>query len=110
VRISPPVPQVDKIVTHIFSYVTSCNLSAMEAYWDNLDRRFFARLESAAQPSVRKLELCLRRYYIVYAVQAGRTDKVSVANAASFGFAMPPEPSTPEPCPQSQASRAMSAP
>ena len=69
--------QVDKIVQHLFSCVSACNLSGMTSYWEHLDRRFFVRLQAASQPSVRKLELCLRRYYIVHAVQVGRLDRVT---------------------------------
>ncbi len=70
--------KVDKLVDQLFGYVQTSDLRGMFEFWEHLERTFFSRLDHAFASSARKLELCLKRYYVVFAVQSGRTDKVQV--------------------------------
>ena len=67
--------QIDKLVNYIFSFVSSYDLQGLLAVWGHLEQRFFGKLGEPFVSSARKLEACLKRYYIVNAVQSGRTDK-----------------------------------
>eukprot|EP01136_Pigoraptor_vietnamica_P009508 Opistho-1_new@46114 len=68
--------QVEKIVEHIFSFVTAHDIVGLRDFWGHLDQRFFMRLDSSYSSSIHKLDVCLHRYYIVCAIQNGRHDKV----------------------------------
>lgn len=61
--------QVDKIVNQLFLHISSFDLDALCDFWEHLTRRFFSRLERSFMSSVRKLEVCLKRYYLVHAIQ-----------------------------------------
>ena len=65
----PQICKVDKIVHQIFVHITAFELGGLCGFWDHLSKRFFARLERSFMSSVRKLEYCLKRYYLVYAIQ-----------------------------------------
>eukprot|EP00041_Stephanoeca_diplocostata_P010167 m.161627 g.161627 ORF g.161627 m.161627 type:complete len:680 (-) comp18051_c0_seq1:209-2248(-) len=69
--------KVDKIVNQLFTYVASSDLNGLCDFWDHLRRRFFSRLEKSFTASVRKLDLCVKRYYVVHAVQNGKQDRVN---------------------------------
>eukprot|EP01137_Pigoraptor_chileana_P017651 Opistho-2@76038 len=68
--------QAEKIVDHIFSFITAYDIVGLKDFWGHLDQRFFSRLDNSYANSIRKLDVCLHRYYIVYAIQNGRHDKV----------------------------------
>eukprot|EP00051_Salpingoeca_urceolata_P005646 m.75394 g.75394 ORF g.75394 m.75394 type:complete len:635 (-) comp14479_c0_seq2:212-2116(-) len=68
--------QVDKIVGHLFSCAQGLDLEGLLSFWRHLDNRFFSRLDHAFLHSVRKLELCLLRYYVVCTIQANRSEKL----------------------------------
>jgi hypothetical protein len=57
--------QVEKLVRQMFIHVHAYELQALCDFWDHLSRRFFSRLERSFMLSVRKLEYCLKRYYLV---------------------------------------------
>eukprot|EP00038_Savillea_parva_P000007 m.93431 g.93431 ORF g.93431 m.93431 type:complete len:663 (+) comp10001_c0_seq2:61-2049(+) len=69
--------RVDKIVEQLFAFVEKYEVDALIEFWDQLNWRFFSRLEKPFTSSVRKLEICLKRYYVVNAIQTGRPDKVA---------------------------------
>lgn len=68
--------QADRIVEQLQSYVTSYDLSSLYDYWAYLNHRLFSRLEQRYMSSVRKLEVGLLKYYVTYASQTNKTDKV----------------------------------
>jgi hypothetical protein len=90
---------VDRIVQHLFGMLSASDLRGTLEFWDYLSARFFARLDQPFTASVKKLEvrrgllptprqcpltwygvspqqLCLKRYYLVFAVQNNRHDRV----------------------------------
>ncbi|GAB5591944.1 hypothetical protein Unana1_06844 [Umbelopsis nana] len=68
--------QVDKIIEELFGYVQSSDITNLLDFWRYLDTRYFSRLDSRFQRSVKKFELCLLRYYLIHAMQVKRRDKV----------------------------------
>lgn len=69
--------QSDKVVEQLLMYAQSGDLPNLLEFWEYLDRRFFSRLEHAFAIACRKLELSLKKYYIVAAIQASRIEKVT---------------------------------
>eukprot|EP01126_Amoeba_proteus_P065939 TRINITY_DN9460_c0_g1_i2.p1 TRINITY_DN9460_c0_g1~~TRINITY_DN9460_c0_g1_i2.p1 ORF type:complete len:245 (-),score=27.49 TRINITY_DN9460_c0_g1_i2:246-932(-) len=67
--------QTNKIVQQLFTYVHSCDLSGFIGLWNHLYETFFLRLEEDLSWTVSKLELSLKRYYVVNTIQTGRKDK-----------------------------------
>ncbi|PKC63967.1 WD40 repeat-like protein [Rhizophagus irregularis] len=68
--------QADKIIEELFSYITSSDIDGLLDYWKYLDLRYFSRLDARFFESVKKFEICLIRYYLVYATQQKRKDKI----------------------------------
>ncbi|KAI9021463.1 WD40-repeat-containing domain protein [Phycomyces nitens] len=68
--------QVDKIVEELIGYVVHGDVVYMLDYYRYLDVRFFSRLDSRFQRTVKKFELCLLRHYLVHAIQHKKKDKV----------------------------------
>lgn len=68
--------QADRVVDQLFAAVSAYDLAALNELWAYLDTRFFARLEDQHVRTVKRLELCLLRYYLVHAAQHGRRDKI----------------------------------
>ncbi|RUS21790.1 hypothetical protein BC937DRAFT_91464 [Endogone sp. FLAS-F59071] len=68
--------QVDKIIEELFGYVTASDVIALIEYWRYLDVRYFSRLDSRFQRTVKKFELCLLRHYLVHASQHKRREKI----------------------------------
>ncbi|KAG0098776.1 WD repeat-containing protein 91 [Podila epicladia] len=52
------------------------DLNALLEQWRYLDLRYFSRLDHRFAGSVKKFELCLLRYYLIYAIQHKRREKV----------------------------------
>ncbi|KAG0348054.1 WD repeat-containing protein 91 [Podila humilis] len=52
------------------------DLNALLEQWRYLDLRYFSRLDQRFAGSVKKFELCLLRYYLIYAIQHKRREKV----------------------------------
>ncbi|CAO3668486.1 unnamed protein product [Umbelopsis vinacea] len=68
--------QVDKIIEELFGYVQNSDITNLMEFWRYLDTRYFSRLDSRFQRTVKKFELCLLRYYLIHAMQVKRRDKV----------------------------------
>ncbi|KAM3580676.1 hypothetical protein VKS41_006739 [Umbelopsis sp. WA50703] len=68
--------QVDKIIEELFGFVQNSDISNLMDYWRYMDTRYFSRLDSRFQRTVKKFELCLLRYYLIHAMQAKRREKV----------------------------------
>lgn len=75
--------RADKVIEQLFSLIYSFDLSGLLDYWLYLDARFFSRLtmklpNQTAQVNVsltRKYELFLLRYYLIHAVQSGKSER-----------------------------------
>ncbi|KAI8341688.1 hypothetical protein BC941DRAFT_414230 [Chlamydoabsidia padenii] len=68
--------QVDKILEELLSFVTNGDVNGLVEYYRYLDLRFFSRLDTRFQQTVKKFELCLLRHYLVHAIQHKKRDKV----------------------------------
>ncbi|KAG0049897.1 WD repeat-containing protein 91 [Gryganskiella cystojenkinii] len=68
--------QAEKIIEELFASIASMDLSTLLEHWRYLDIRYFSRLDHRFAGSVKKFELCLLRYYLIYAIQHKRRDKV----------------------------------
>ncbi|RIA99611.1 WD40-repeat-containing domain protein [Glomus cerebriforme] len=68
--------QADKIIEELYSYITSSDINGLLDYWKYLDLRYFSRLDARFFESVKKFEICLIKYYLVYATQQKRKDKI----------------------------------
>ncbi|CAG8671099.1 12495_t:CDS:10 [Funneliformis mosseae] len=68
--------QADKIIEELNSYITSSDINGLLDYWKYLDLRYFSRLDARFFGSVKKFETSLLRYYLVYATQQKRRDKL----------------------------------
>ncbi|KAG0245327.1 WD repeat-containing protein 91 [Mortierella sp. GBA43] len=68
--------QAEKIIEDLFASIASMDLSGLLDYWRYLDIRYFSRLDHRFAGSVKKFELCLLRYYLVYAIQHKKREKV----------------------------------
>jgi hypothetical protein len=68
--------QAERLVEQLFASVSAYDLPAVTDLWAHLDTRFFSRLEDPHLRTVKRLELCLLRYYLVNAAQHGRRDKI----------------------------------
>eukprot|EP01122_Echinamoeba_exundans_P014203 TRINITY_DN6385_c0_g1_i1.p1 TRINITY_DN6385_c0_g1~~TRINITY_DN6385_c0_g1_i1.p1 ORF type:complete len:741 (+),score=104.64 TRINITY_DN6385_c0_g1_i1:160-2382(+) len=66
---------VQKIVQQLFWCVHNYNINEMKDLWDYLNTSFFTKLEDEQAQTVQKLELSLKRYYVVFCIQTGKTDK-----------------------------------
>lgn len=67
---------VEKIVEHLLSCVSSHQLDSLIQTWNYLDSRFFSGIDPVLFSTVRKLDLSLKRYYLVHAVSSQNIDKV----------------------------------
>ncbi|ORZ25829.1 hypothetical protein BCR42DRAFT_401016 [Absidia repens] len=68
--------QVDKILEELLFFVTSGDVNGLVEYYRYLDIRFFSRLDTRFQQTVKKFEHCLLRHYLVHAMQHKKRDKV----------------------------------
>lgn len=68
--------QVTKIIEQMFELIQSHNYADLSELWKLLDDCFFSKLDASFLSTVRKLELSLKRYYLIYAMSQGATDKV----------------------------------
>ncbi|KAG0318394.1 WD repeat-containing protein 91 [Dissophora globulifera] len=66
----------EKIIEDLFTSIAAMDLSALLEHWRYLDLRYFSRLDHRFAGSVKKFELCLLRYYLVYAIQHKKREKV----------------------------------
>ncbi|CAG8508961.1 4961_t:CDS:10 [Acaulospora morrowiae] len=68
--------QAERIIDELYSYVANSDINGLLEYWKYLDLRYFSRLDVRFLGSVKKFETSLLRYYLVYAIQQKRRDKV----------------------------------
>ncbi|KAF1806393.1 WD40-repeat-containing domain protein [Mucor lusitanicus] len=68
--------QVDKIIEELLGAIANGDIQALIDYYRYLDLRFFSRLDSRFQRTIKKFELCLLRHYLIHAMQHKRRDKV----------------------------------
>ncbi|CAG8439635.1 10897_t:CDS:10 [Ambispora gerdemannii] len=68
--------QADKIIDELSSYISNSDINGLLEYWQYLHIRYFSRLDGRFFGSVKKFETCLLRYYLVYATQHKRKDKI----------------------------------
>ncbi|KAF9930249.1 WD repeat-containing protein 91 [Linnemannia zychae] len=68
--------QADKIIEELFSSIAAMDLTGLLDQWRYLDIRYFSRLDHRFSGSVKKFELCLLRYYLIYAIQHKKREKV----------------------------------
>ncbi|OWF40423.1 WD repeat-containing protein 91 [Mizuhopecten yessoensis] len=68
--------RADRLVEQLYAYIVTYDLTSLREFWNNLNHRLFSRLEQRYMPSVRKLEVGLLKFYIVYASQNNHQDKV----------------------------------
>ncbi|KAG0292861.1 WD repeat-containing protein 91 [Linnemannia gamsii] len=68
--------QADKIIEELYSSIAAMDLTALLDHWRYLDVRYFSRLDHRFAGSVKKFELCLLRYYLIYAIQHKKREKV----------------------------------
>ncbi|KAG0021553.1 WD repeat-containing protein 91 [Podila clonocystis] len=66
----------EKIIEELFASIAAMDLNALLEQWRYLDLRYFSRLDHRFAGSVKKFELCLLRYYLIYAIQHKRREKV----------------------------------
>ncbi|KAI8605956.1 hypothetical protein EDD21DRAFT_362303 [Dissophora ornata] len=69
--------QAEKIIEELFASIAAMDLSALLEHWRYLDIRYFSRLDHRFAGSVKKFELCLLRYYLIYAIQHRKKEKVA---------------------------------
>eukprot|EP00116_Pleurobrachia_bachei_P003523 sb/3463785/ len=70
--------RADKITDHLLSFVHQYDLIGLKDYWGYLNKRFFKRIPSTSVVNTLvRLETYLFRYYIVYAHQSQKSDKVT---------------------------------
>eukprot|EP01125_Pyxidicula_operculata_P018590 TRINITY_DN6613_c0_g1_i1.p1 TRINITY_DN6613_c0_g1~~TRINITY_DN6613_c0_g1_i1.p1 ORF type:complete len:486 (+),score=68.52 TRINITY_DN6613_c0_g1_i1:97-1554(+) len=67
--------QVTKIVSNLFHFVETHDLAGLLDMWNHLMESFFSKLSESFTWSISKLELSLKRYYIVHTIKANRRDK-----------------------------------
>ncbi|KAG0332811.1 WD repeat-containing protein 91 [Podila horticola] len=68
--------EAEKIIEELFASIAAMDLNALLEQWRYLDLRYFSRLDHRFAGSVKKFELCLLRYYLIYAIQHKRREKV----------------------------------
>ncbi|KAI9258270.1 WD40-repeat-containing domain protein [Sporodiniella umbellata] len=69
--------QVDRIIEELLGFITNGDIHGLVEYYRYLDLRFFSRLDSRFQRTVKKFELCLLRHYLVHAIQNKKKEKVT---------------------------------
>lgn len=68
--------QVDKIMDQIFQYITTYDIIGLRDYWNFLEMRIFSSVDTTLSEDVPKLHKGLLRYYVTYAHQQGKNEKV----------------------------------
>lgn len=68
--------QVDKLLDQLQQYISSYDLVSLRDYWARLNTRHFSRLDQRYMAGVRKMEVGLLKFYLVFAAQNNKHDKV----------------------------------
>lgn len=55
--------------------MTASDIISLIEYWRYLDMRYFSRLDSRFQRTVKKFELCLLRHYLVHGMISVRINR-----------------------------------
>jgi hypothetical protein len=61
---------VDKIIEELLGSIANGDIQALIDYFRYLDLRFFSRLDSRFQRTIKKFELCLLRHYLIHGKQS----------------------------------------
>jgi WD40 repeat protein len=69
--------KVQKIVSTLLSNIQSLNITAVLEMWNHLQQTFFQRLDEDMTLTVQQLEISVKRYYLIHAIQQGKTEKVT---------------------------------
>lgn len=67
---------VENLVNQIFTFISNFELDEFLVFWDQLNRRFISKADQDFSNSARKLEVSLKRLYLINCVRM-RPDKVS---------------------------------
>lgn len=68
---------MQKIVSTLLSNIQSLNIQSVLEMWNHLQQTFFQRLDEDMTLTVQQLEISVKRYYLIHAIQQGKADKVS---------------------------------
>ncbi|CAE1317798.1 WD repeat-containing protein 91 [Acanthosepion pharaonis] len=68
--------RVDKLLDQLQQYISSYDLVSLRDYWARLNTRLFSRLDQRYMAGVRKMEVGLLKFYLVFAAQNNKHDKV----------------------------------
>jgi WD repeat-containing protein 91 len=68
--------QVDKIIEQMFFFINNYDINNLLELWNYLDFVFFSKMGQDFSSTIKKLEVSLKRYYLIYATNSGRYDKV----------------------------------
>jgi len=63
-------------VSTLLSNIQSLNIQAVLEMWNHLQQTFFQRLDEDMTLTVQQLEISVKRYYLIYAIQQGKSEKV----------------------------------
>ncbi|CAG8661292.1 19730_t:CDS:2 [Cetraspora pellucida] len=66
----------EKIIEELYSFIANSDINGLLDYWEYLNIRYFSRLDARYFGSVKKFKISLLRYYLVYATQQKRKEKV----------------------------------
>ena len=67
---------VENLIQQIFSFIAAFDLEGLTSFWDQLNRRFFAKLGPEYLVNARRLDISLKRHYLVHCVENMRQEKV----------------------------------
>jgi hypothetical protein len=67
--------QSEKIVEQIFWYLHNQEIGKCMEYWRYLESKFFSKLDQGFFETIRKLELSIKKYYVVNCIQSGRIER-----------------------------------
>ncbi|XP_036368217.1 WD repeat-containing protein 91 isoform X1 [Octopus sinensis] len=68
--------RVDKLLDQLQQYISSFDLTSLREYWSRLNTRLFSRLDQRYMAGVRKMEVGLLKFYLIYATQNNKHDKI----------------------------------
>ena len=68
--------KASKIVEQLFLFIRQLDIEGLIGLWGHLNETFFSHLDEDLSWTVSKLELSLKRYYLVSAMQMSRPEKV----------------------------------
>lgn len=69
--------RVDKIVENLLLCIQNYDLMGLKDTWCHLETKIFSKLDHHVPAAARKLENALLKYYVVHAIENGKSDKVN---------------------------------